>query len=255
MGSPRLDSRTPRGVLDVIGLGLDPARDLPLGALRTLLAADAMFCLEWPDLYRPFAEELGIQIIDLQSLFDQYPLRHDALREACRRVLEQAAARAGVVFLLGGHPTLACAPATFLGELAPAAGVTLRFFPAVSSFDCLLADIGFDPTDAGVQVVRGSAARNLTPAMPAVVLCPGYAEDTSPSRRIREIAGLVASLGRVYGTAARFIIYSRKSEATELRAIDLLGLLEDLASRRYLGDVLLIGPEALLPETVKGRAL
>jgi len=246
-------SRWPAGVLRLAGLGVDPPADLTLGTLGWLAGARRVLTLEPPQCYEPALDALGLPIENLQPLFDAHPLRHDALREAAHRAVEAAAAEGGVLFLLGGHATLAAAPATYAREESARRGVALEVRASIGSLDQLLADLVLDPTDVGIQVLRGGAAAHLGPKMPAAILCPGYAESIRRAPRLGAIARLIGQLRAVYGSEARFCVYSRLGHVITVSERGLSGILADLGTRQRLAEVLLFGPVHMLPDAVRER--
>lgn len=231
-----------RGTVDLVGLGIRLPGHLTVDGLGLLATAEVIFCLEPPAFYSDALASVSTRVVPLNGLFGKYALRDDALREAARQVADAAAERAGVVFALGGHPTVAVAPFLHLAELAGARGLTLRVCPGVSSLDTLFADLGVDPCVDGMQVVRGRSASSLNPRLPAIVVCPGYSVDCAPANRLRELALLARDLVGAYGATAAFLVYTARGDGPPtVRTIAAVDVAAEIAPVR-LGSVMLAGP-------------
>lgn len=239
--------------MHVAGLGITPQCDIPAQAQQWIDQSSRIFTLEPEHFYAEALSAHLDKIENLQPLFDQHPLRRDALMVASEQAVRTAETQDGVLFLLGGHPTLAAIPATYIRDLCAERKVNLVVQSTSSSVDHLLAYLCFDPTEDGIQIVRGSAISHVTHEMPSIVMCPGYAEDVSRTKRLSEIAKLVSGLRQTYGSDAEYLLFSQTALGPQARIHNLSALLEDLATRQYLGDVILYGPYATLPQSVKDK--
>jgi len=105
-------------------------------------------------LQHPAAEELAEQF-SLESCDDLYQSAADfgeVYEQIAARVLK-AAGEGEVVYAVPGHPAFAEQAAGLIRRQAEAAGIPVSVVGAVSFLDSLLAGVGVDPFDAGLQLL------------------------------------------------------------------------------------------------------
>lgn len=241
------------GTLKLVGIGLNPEYDLTLGALNVLDTASLIFSPEPDFIYDTLPASVSAKITNLQYLFDQEALRDDALLIGARMAVEAASKGDGVAYMVAGHPTIASRPSTHIRQLAEEYKIQVDTTAAISSVDSLLADMLFDASETGLQVIRGNMLCELASTTPVVVLCPGYAEDVKRRSRLKAASALVEKLREAYGEDATFLCYSRLHDGVKWQRLTIRELLMLLCTAYRLAELLLFGPVELLPESVLNR--
>lgn len=137
-------SDAPRGSLLVVGVGIQSAGHATPAAVAAIRGADHVFyavvdpwTVKWLQQLNPNVESLP------------YPLdasqRKDTYAEMARRMLERVRGGQRVCAAFYGHPSFLADAARLAVTRARAEGYDARLLPAVSSFDCLCADLELDP--------------------------------------------------------------------------------------------------------------
>jgi hypothetical protein len=139
------------GSLVVVGSGIKSLAHMTLEARSWLDRADAVFYL----LSDP-ASEVWIQknypgSVDLSRLYSEHLQRsavYEAMVEAMMRPVREGKTVCSVFY---GHPGVFVTPTHEAIKVARAEGYSARMLPGVSASDCLYADVGFNPSEAGIQ--------------------------------------------------------------------------------------------------------
>jgi uncharacterized protein YabN with tetrapyrrole methylase and pyrophosphatase domain len=236
--------------LTIIGSGLE-AGDRGQQLLACLSASARIFCMEpAAEFARRFPGEAQ-RCESLDPVFDELgDNRSLALRKVGERIIEGCRGIREAAFVLGGHPCVAVRPVQHLIENAPD-WLRIRIVPGISSIDWLMADLGIDVAEVGLQMVGGALASQLSPTLPCAVLCPGYAQSVAAGDRLVQLAVLARDLVAVYGPDSEFAVYTRRDETYSVRWLpgsDLVGL-----AHQYLGDKLIVGPRSLLSRHTAGQ--
>ena len=232
--------------LAIVGTGLREG-DMGQRVAQTLQECERLFCIEPLAAFARRHPALAHKCQSFDEVFDT--LGHDrsaALRTIAARLIEVCASLSRAAFVLGGHPCLGVTPVQHLLALRPG-WLAVETTPGVSSVDWLMADLGIDAADCGLQIVSGALCARLSPQLPAAIVSPGYAQSVALADRLAALARLTQDLMRCWGPEARFLVYSRGEAAWQLDQLavaDLVGL----AMRPRLGETLLVGPLSLLPE-------
>jgi precorrin-6B methylase 1 len=146
--------RSRRGSLTVVGTGLaGPAHLTPEG-LGEIRRAEKLFTLLADPLTRLWLAGIARRAQRPESLSDAYApgkSRHRTYAEMVERILAEVRRGRRVVVALYGHPGVFAQPSHAAIRRARAEGYAARMLPAVSSEDCLYADLGVDPGEVGCQ--------------------------------------------------------------------------------------------------------
>lgn len=106
--------------------------------------------------------------------------RFESYKRMAARVLEAALETTPVMLALYGHPLILSHPTTLTLRNAPRLGLRVKVLPAVSSMDCLFADLRIDPLASGIQMHEATELllyrRPLLPDMAALVWQVGLLE-------------------------------------------------------------------------------
>jgi uncharacterized protein YabN with tetrapyrrole methylase and pyrophosphatase domain len=95
-------------------------------------------------------------------------------------VLEAALDHPPVSFAVAGHPQVFVYPTQQLLVVAESLGIRVKVLPGISSFDCMIVDLGLDPGTQGVQMYETTALllhdRPLQPDVPCFLWQVGSVE-------------------------------------------------------------------------------
>jgi hypothetical protein len=234
--------------LIIAGSGL-AAADASRALIACMDASAQLFCIEPLSRFAAHFPAHAHKCISLDEVFDVAgDQRSRALRLIAERIIEACRAQAASALILGGHPCLAVKPVQHLLELQPD-WLDIDILPGVSSLDWMMADLGLDIADTGLQIITGGRSEALSSALPAAILAPGYAQTVQHADRLLALAVLARNLIACYGAQAQFLVYHRHASGFVARAC-LADALVALANERRLGDKLLIGPLSLLPARI-----
>jgi uncharacterized protein YabN with tetrapyrrole methylase and pyrophosphatase domain len=126
-----------------------------------------------------------------------------------------APVRAGrrVCAVFYGHPGFLVRPGHDAVERARAEGLTARMLPAVSALDCLIADLGIDPADDGLQAYEATEfllhgrRPDVTAALVLWQLSVVGATTWTPEPDLSRLAVLVDALESSYGRDHEVVLY------------------------------------------------
>jgi uroporphyrin-III C-methyltransferase len=96
-------------------------------------------------------ERLNPNSRSLAALYREGIPRIQIYDEMARQIVDSAGAGKRVCAAFYGHPGILARPAHAAMRLAREAGIEVRMLPAVSALDCLIADLGIEPGEVGLQ--------------------------------------------------------------------------------------------------------
>jgi hypothetical protein len=205
-----------RGSLIVVGTGIQWAGQTTLAARRAIEQADRVlfavadpWAARWVCSLNPGAESLPYPQ-------DGRP-RRQIYREMVDRILAELRKGLRVCAVFYGHPGVLTRASHEAVLAARDAGLSALMLPGVSALDCLYADLGVDPGQAGCQIyettdflVRGRPFDAYT----ALVLCQigaignlGTYDLATPESRQRGLAILTEVLGTCFPPEHEVVIY------------------------------------------------
>jgi len=199
--------------LTIVGAGIDAGRDLTPAARWHIERADKVFFLVGDPVAAGSVLELNASAESLHTLYDVEKPRIDTYEEMVSRIMASVRTGAKVCVVAYGHPGVFAYPMHRAIAQARADGHTATMQPAVSSVDCLLADLDLDPAACGLQIFDASdlvfRRRAFSVDSPLVLLQPAVTGD--PSFKItygREgVAKLAGYLVEYYGENHQAIVY------------------------------------------------
>lgn len=130
--------------LYLLGAGIRGTLQLSRETIQALASCRRVYVLHDDLMVHGFVRDLGPEVVDLASLYDQFRVRADVYRRISEILVEDARQAPGVAFLVHGHPLFLVSATEYTLELARDAGVTVEMLAAVSSFDTLLCDLEVD---------------------------------------------------------------------------------------------------------------
>ncbi|GAB2473960.1 SAM-dependent methyltransferase [Xylanimonas ulmi] len=161
------------GRLVVVGSGIRPISDLTLGARDQIIAADVVvYCVADP-ITELQIHELNPNAHSLYGLYGNGKPRIDTYREMVEAMLTPLREGKRVCAVFYGHPGIFAWATHESIRQARAAGLRAEMAPAISSQDSLFADLGIDPSSAGLQTVDATdlliRRRQLNPTMHVLI--------------------------------------------------------------------------------------
>jgi precorrin-6B methylase 1 len=140
-----------RPSLIVVGTGIRVVGQMTTEAIAWIRLADKVLYLvndlvaeEVLTSWNPSAESMA-------GLYAEGKPRKQTYREMVDRVLECVRSGQKTCLVFYGHPGVFCRPGHEAIRLARSEGYSARMLPAVSALDCLIADLGLDPSTHGCQ--------------------------------------------------------------------------------------------------------
>lgn len=140
----------------VVGLGIVGVDQLTREAERALRAANEVLFVDRGVATRALLESLCPQVTDLTTAYAERGQRVDAYRWMAARVVAAALEHPPVAFALHGHPLVFTYPPFLIRDLGRALGLEVAFQPGVSALDAILAELGVDPSPAGLQLYEAT---------------------------------------------------------------------------------------------------
>lgn len=132
------------------GLGLRPSH-ITAETSAALAECQRIYHISYVPETAELLSRFCSDVVDLRSLYEEGADRLRTYKRQAAEVLNGAFERKPVALAVYGHPLLLAMPSMFVLRLGPAIGMSVRPLPAVSALDCLMADLGVDPTTAGLQ--------------------------------------------------------------------------------------------------------
>jgi precorrin-6B methylase 1 len=151
-------SRNPsrKGSLTIVGTGIEAVVQITPEARSCIERADKLLYVQadpvsshWIQTLNPRAESLG-------RLYGTKKRRKLTYLETVDQILHFVRKGLNVCVAFYGHPAVFCFPGHEAMRRARAAGFPARMLPAISSLDCLFADVGIDPGRQGCQSFEAS---------------------------------------------------------------------------------------------------
>lgn len=139
----------------VLGLGLICPGHVSARTWEALRQADQLFFIT--DNLEKYAwlRELNPNFVDLMPFYGDGKNRTVTYTEMAEAVLTPLRQGKSAALLSYGHPLVFCDPSRMSIEKAQLEGFELEIQPAISSIDCLLADLRVDTANYGLQLYEG----------------------------------------------------------------------------------------------------
>lgn len=222
MASPHsglLSERSARsaGSLTVVGTGIQLAVHATPQIRSALEAADEVLYLVTDPLTTMWIERLNPEARSLAHLYEPGKKRSETYAAMVEEILDRVRGGREVCVAFYGHPGVFVDPGHEAVRRARLEGFPARMLPGISAEDCLFADLGIDPADAGCQSYEATAllvyGYAVEPAALLVLWQVGFlGELTTPTSAPRPpLALLVEYLERFYPKDHGVIIYEASS--------------------------------------------
>ena len=152
------DSASPvsSGSLTVVGTGIDITTQLTPAARAAIVGADTVLYLLADPVAGLRVEALNARARSLDKHYGPDKDRRLTYDEIVETVVSETIAGAHMCFVVYGNPGIYVSPTHRAIAGVREAGLPARMLPAVSSLDCLVADLGIDPALTGVQIYEAT---------------------------------------------------------------------------------------------------
>lgn len=201
------------GCLSVVGVGIGFAMHVPPNIVSIIEKADAVLYLAADPATAAWLHKLNETARSLSRPRPaQDTLAEEVYESMAQQVIETLAAAKRVALVTYGHPAVYHHTAHRAIELARAAGYDATMFPAVSAFDCMLADLGIDPALGCVMYDATALVLSKLPLDPRLHLVLWqigvFANPYYKKTRRVPLDLLVERIANAYGSRHRACIYS-----------------------------------------------
>jgi hypothetical protein len=210
---PSEESGPRHGSLTVVGTGIRPPLHTSTEAKLHIERADKVLYLFAEDVPSSWIERLNPSAQSLAPLYRQYELRSDVYVAMVEEILSWVRKDLVVCAAFYGHPGVFVSPSHEAVSRARAEGYSATLLPAISAEDCLFADLGVDPAEAGFQSFEATdfLLRDLAPdpsvalALWQISVIGHRPNDDVPNRA--GLAMLAERLARSHGGGHEVVIY------------------------------------------------
>jgi len=201
------------GSLTIVGTGIQLGVHLTPEARAAIEQADDVLFAMADRLSTNWLSELNPKARSLAPLYAPGKKRLDTYNEMVEEILASVRAGNDVCVAFYGHPGVFVYPGHEAVGRARAEGFSARMLPAISTLDCVVADIGIDPARTGMQSYEASDfllhLREPDPAALVVLWQIGVVGELSyvEEADVQGLAVLVEYLEDFYPSEHEVIIY------------------------------------------------
>lgn len=155
----------PRGSLTVVGTGIQLAVQITSGARAAIEQADEVLYLVTDFLTGTWIERVHPRAESLDYLYEPGKDRSETYEEMVEKILSRVRAGLDVCAAFYGHPGVLVRTGHEAIRRARHEGFEAHMLPGVSAEDCLFADLGLDPGEAGCQSYEATSFLVYKPAI------------------------------------------------------------------------------------------
>ena len=201
------------GSLTIVGTGIQLGVHLTPEARAAIEQADDVLFAVADRLSAAWLSELNPKARSLASFYAPGRKRLDTYNEMVEEILASVRTGNNVCVAFYGHPGVFVYPGHEAVRRARVEGFSARMLPAISTLDCLVADIGIDPARTGMQSYEASDfllhLRQPDPAALVVLWQIGVVGELSyvEEADVQGLAVLVEYLEDFYPQEHEVIIY------------------------------------------------
>jgi uncharacterized protein YabN with tetrapyrrole methylase and pyrophosphatase domain len=207
--------RTSQGSLLVVGTGITGVGQLTLEALAAIEQADQLYYIVNDPITEAWLRQHNRSAQTLSDLYAQGKNRHATYVEMAARVI--VAVRKGLCVCVAayGHPGVFVQFSHAAIRVLRREGYPARMLPGVSADGCLIADVGLDPGDHGLQSFEATDfllfKRRFDPTSALLLWQVGvlgeFDVSVSRQRQPKRLRVLARTLRRYYPDNHRVVVY------------------------------------------------
>jgi uncharacterized protein YabN with tetrapyrrole methylase and pyrophosphatase domain len=145
-----------KGSLTIVGTGINATRDITDSARKHITQADVVFIAQACPFATHLIESLNNNIVDLAELYEEGKSRVVTYRQMVEHVAQAVYDGKRVCGAFYGHPGVFVYASHRLIRLLHEKGYEAAMEPGISAEDCLVADLGIDPGNSGMQALEVS---------------------------------------------------------------------------------------------------
>lgn len=235
-----------------MGTGIAAGLHVTAEARGELERAETVLCLGSEPVMDAWLTSLNPNTRTLAHAYAEDVPRAESYALMVEEILEPVRAGRRVCVAFYGHPGFLVRPGHGALARARAEGLAARMLPAVSALDCLVADLGVDPGDLGLQAYEATEflvhGRRPDPTVPLVLWQLSVVGVRTGVREpdLSRLPVLVAALERVYPTDHEVVLYEASPYPVVAARVERIAL-RKLASARVSAMSSLYVPPAAPP--------
>ncbi len=173
----------------IVGLGIRSVDQITREAERAIRHSHEVLFVDTSAGTREYLATLCPRVTDLVATsYEERERRVGAYRHMAARVIDAALTHPPVTFAMHGHPLVFSYPPFLIRDLARALDLSVEIQPGVSATDTIFADLGIDPSIAGLQMYEATELllrrRPLQPDVPALLWQIGNLESSLHTQRV-----------------------------------------------------------------------
>jgi precorrin-6B methylase 1 len=204
---------TRTGSLTVVGTGIDVVTQLTPASQAAIGRADEVLYLVADPVSALRVEELNPKARSLDGFYAPEKDRRETYAEIVDEIAATVRRGVDVCVVLYGHPGVFAFPGHAAVARLRAEGIPARMLPAVSSLDCLFADLGVDPATGFQAYEATSFVAREPPVDPSATLVllqvgmVGVSGGTATPDVASRFGSLAKRLAELYGGERDAILY------------------------------------------------
>ena len=145
-----------QGSLVIVGTGISVAGQMTLAAKSHIENADIVFMGIMNKVGEHVVSSLNPNSVSLDDLYEEGKSRAVTYSQMAERIVEAVTSGQNVCAAFYGHPGVFVTPSHEAIRRVKALGLNAHMLPGVSAEDCLIADLGIDPSRYGCQSYEAS---------------------------------------------------------------------------------------------------
>jgi uncharacterized protein YabN with tetrapyrrole methylase and pyrophosphatase domain len=222
-----------RGSLIVVGTGIRAVGQITLEADGAIREADKVYYVVADPLTANRIRELNGNAEDLYRLYGDNKPRIKTYNEMTDQVVATVRSGLKVCFAFYGHPGIFVNSSHRAISILRSEGYSAEMLPGISSIDCLIADLGIDPSRSGLQMFDATDVllrnRKLDTTCGVVLWqigCVGDGGFRFQGYDCRHFPRLVEYLKNFYGPDHNMVLYVAAQYSIVSASIEVIALQE-----------------------------
>lgn len=201
--------------LIIAGLGIKFLSHLTRETEEIIKSSDKVFYLANDDFYPEWIQSCNSNAESLYSIYFSQSKRIDSYDLIKEKILNELNRYNNVAFIIYGNPTFLVQSTAMLVDAARAIGHRAYVLPAISSLDCLLADLCINPGDHGMQIFEATGLlaykKIIDPTSHIIIFQPSAigqsGHERNPEKIIKGLKLLYDYLSKYYSPDKEIIFY------------------------------------------------